>query len=96
MSIQKGQQCIESPVMTLLPSLSEQERLQLAYPPDAMPGARDIQTLYGSTRVYEFGPVTGRKVLFVHGDATPCLIFAHIAQALAERGCRVMLFGKLT
>ncbi|KAL9088661.1 MAG: hypothetical protein Q9159_002997 [Coniocarpon cinnabarinum] len=43
-------------------------------------------------RVYEWGPSDGRKVLFVHGDATPCPLFAKIADGLVKRGCRVLLF----
>lgn len=62
------------------------------YPPDALPGARDVDTPYGNIRVYEWGPEDGRKVLFVHGISTPCIAFARMAQLLVERGCRVMLF----
>lgn len=36
---------------------------ELPYPPDALPGARDVDTPYGSIRVYEWGPEDGRKVL---------------------------------
>jgi len=65
----------------------------LPYPPDALPGARDVETPYGSIRVYEWGPPAGRKVLFVHGISTPCIAFAGMAKLLVEReGCRVMLF----
>lgn len=69
----------------------------MAYPPDAMPGARDVEThaFYGSMRVYEWGPADGEKVLFVHGDATPSLVFSKIAQGLVDAGYRVMLFGEL-
>ncbi|RCI15410.1 hypothetical protein L249_7030 [Ophiocordyceps polyrhachis-furcata BCC 54312] len=65
---------------------------QLIYLPDSLPGARDVETPYGSVRVYEFGPDDGEKVLLVHGITTPCLPLAPLAQALVERGCRVMLF----
>ncbi|KPM40677.1 hypothetical protein AK830_g5889 [Neonectria ditissima] len=64
----------------------------LVYHPDSLPGARDVDTPYGSIRVYEFGPETGEKVLFVHGISTPCITLLPIANALVERGCRVMLF----
>ncbi len=66
----------------------------MAYPPSALPGARDVETFYGAIRVYEWGPADGEKVLFIHGDATPCLIFSKIAQGLVDAGYRVMLFGK--
>ena len=62
------------------------------YPPDALPGARDVDTPYGNIRVYEWGPEDGKKVLFVHGISTPSIAFARMAQLLVERGCRVMLF----
>ena len=62
------------------------------YPPDALPGARDVASPYGSIRVYEWGPLSGRKVLFIHGISTPCIAFASLAQHLVDRGCRVMLF----
>jgi hypothetical protein len=42
--------------------------------------------------VYEFGPEDGRKVLFVHGISTSCMTLKDIAQPLADKGCRVMLF----
>jgi len=43
-------------------------------------------------RVYEWGPETGRKVLLVHGITTPCVALGSVANALVEKGCRVMLF----
>jgi hypothetical protein len=85
---------VASPLKTLLPNLSEQEIYGLPYPPDLFPGARDVQTPYGSLRVYEWGPENGRKVLFVHGISTPCLSLGLVAEKLAENGYRVMLFGK--
>ena len=47
---------------------------------------------YGSIRVYEFGPEEGEKILFVHGISTSCITLKRIADALAQRGHRVMLF----
>lgn len=72
--------------------LKAQDPEDLPYPPDALPGARDVDTPYGNIRVYEWGPEQGRKVLLLHGISTPCIAFAGIAQLLVERGCRVMLF----
>ncbi|KAK3720189.1 hypothetical protein LTR37_004013 [Vermiconidia calcicola] len=72
--------------------LSSQDPDDLPYPPDALPGARDVDTPYGNIRVYEWGSEDGRKVLFVHGISTPCIAFAGMAKTLVERGCRVMLF----
>ncbi|KUI71244.1 Lipase 1 [Cytospora mali] len=83
---------IQSPRATLIPFISAEEAATMAYPPDALPGARDVETFYGSMRVYEWGPADGEKVLFVHGDATPSLVFSKIAQGLVDAGYRVMLF----
>jgi pimeloyl-ACP methyl ester carboxylesterase len=47
---------------------------------------------YGTLRVYEFGPEKGRKVLLIHGISTPCVSLGAVAQALTDKGCRVMLF----
>ncbi|KAI3319741.1 alpha/beta-hydrolase [Xylariaceae sp. AK1471] len=77
-----------SPMVILVPS----EAITLAYPPNALPGARNVETFYGTMRVYEWGPAGGEKILFVHGDATPCLVFSNIAQGLVDYGYRVMLF----
>ncbi|ETN38436.1 uncharacterized protein HMPREF1541_06471 [Cyphellophora europaea CBS 101466] len=83
---------VPSPLTTLLPKLSAEERSKLPYPPDSLPGARDVDSPYGSIRVYEFGPEDGRKVLLVHGISTPCLALGGVAHQLADKGCRVMLF----
>lgn len=37
-----------SPKRTLLPQLSEQEAADLPYPPDVLPGARDVDSPYGA------------------------------------------------
>ena len=64
---------IPSPVTTLLPTLSPSQIADLPYPPDTFPGARDVESPYGTLRVYEWGPEEGRKVLLVHGISTPCV-----------------------
>ena len=84
---------IASPTTTLVPLETAASLSLMPYPPDAMPGARDVQTPFGAMRVYEWGPQEGRKVLFIHGDATPSPIFSVIAERLVEGGCRVLLFG---
>ena len=84
---------LESPIHTVLPGLSRQDQAALPYPPNALPGARDVDTPHGSIRVYEWGPEDGRKILLVHGISTPCLSLAAVAKHLADRGCRVILFG---
>ena len=84
---------IPSPLVTLLPKLSNDQVARLPYPPDFFPGARDVDTPFGSMRVYELGPETGRKVLMIPGDTTPAPAFGLIAPAMVERGFRVMVFG---
>ncbi|RFU25248.1 hypothetical protein B7463_g11091, partial [Scytalidium lignicola] len=83
---------IKGPATTLLPKLTDAEKALLPYPPDALPGARDVESPYGTTRVYEWGPEDGRKVLLIHGITPPCLALGAIARGLVEKGCRVMLF----
>lgn len=87
---------IESPLRSLIPKLSREQVEQLPYPPDAIPGRRDVHTPYGTMRVYEWGPESGKKVLFLHGISTPCISCKNIAQELVDRaGCRVMIFGRV-
>ena len=88
----KGAHVVPSPTTTLLPHLTPEQTASLPYPPDSLPGARDVRTPYGTIRAYEFGPEDGRKVLLVHGISTPCLALGAVAQGLADKGCRVCLF----
>ncbi|KAM7215446.1 Alpha/Beta hydrolase fold [Rhypophila decipiens] len=84
---------IASPLKTVIPGLSKEQLDRLEYKPDAFPGARDVETPYGSIRVYEWGPETGEKVLFVHGITTSCQSLDKLAHSLVnDKGCRVMLF----
>jgi pimeloyl-ACP methyl ester carboxylesterase len=62
------------------------------YPPDVLPGGRDVQTPYGNIHVFEWGPEEGDKVLLIHGIGTPCLALADLAERLVDSGHRVMLF----
>jgi len=84
---------VPSPLKSL-PQLSAEEFNKLPYPPDLFPGARDVDTPYGSIRVYEWGPENGRKVLLIHGISTPCLSLGSVAEKLVDSGCRVMMFGE--
>jgi pimeloyl-ACP methyl ester carboxylesterase len=68
---------------------------RLAYDPSALPGARQVSTPHGSLRVNEFGPESGRKVLLIHGISTPSPALAPIAEKLADKGCRVLLYDLL-
>lgn len=87
---------IGSPLQTLIPKLTTAEIEALPYPPNALPGARDVDTPYGSIRVYEWGPEGGKKVLFVHGISTPCVSLKGVADELVEKvGARVLLIGRL-
>ncbi|EGS22952.1 transcription factor regA-like protein [Thermochaetoides thermophila DSM 1495] len=83
---------IPSPRLTQLPSLTPTEVATLPYPPDVLPGARDVPTPYGTIHVFEWGPVDGEKVLLLHGISTPCLALGSVAEELVRRGYRVMLF----
>lgn len=86
------QAILPSPRSTLLPHLSPTALSLLPYPPDALPGARDVLTPYGTVKVFEFGPATGERVLLLPGLSTPCITLGNLATSLAARGFRVMLF----
>ncbi|PVH73702.1 alpha/beta-hydrolase [Cadophora sp. DSE1049] len=83
---------VKSPAATLLPRLSQREKDELAYPPDALPGGRDVDTPYGAIKVYEWGPEDGKKVLLIHGLTTSSIAVGAIASELVKRGYRVMTF----
>ncbi|OHF02451.1 hypothetical protein CORC01_02146 [Colletotrichum orchidophilum] len=82
-----------SPKWTVLPTLSTLGRDELPYPPDVLPGGRDVATAYGNLRVYEFGPETAEeRILLLHGIGTPCLALGGVAEEFVKRGWRVMTF----
>lgn len=85
---------IPSPRETLLPFLPPSRVSVLPYPPNIFPGGRDVDSPYGVMKCYEWGPEEGRKVVLVHGDTTPAPMLGPIAEALAERGCRVLILGE--
>ncbi|SPN96940.1 related to 2-hydroxy-6-oxo-6-phenylhexa-2,4-dienoate hydrolase [Cephalotrichum gorgonifer] len=87
-----SQSILPNPLRTKIPYLSEKEVARLEYGPDAYPGARDVSTPYGTMRVYEWGPENGEKILFIHGISTSCMTVSVLAQAMVERGHRVMIF----
>lgn len=64
------------------------------YPPNAFPGAREVETEYGTVKVFEWGPEDGEKILLMHGIGTPCVALGDMANEFVSRGCRVMLFGE--
>lgn len=90
------QEPICSPLKYISTNLSQEEQDNLPYPPDVFPGGRDVETPYGSIRVFEWGPEDGRKVLLVHGISTPAMSLGGLAEELGKKGCRVMLFGMLS
>ncbi|KAL0940599.1 Lipase 1-like protein 1 [Colletotrichum truncatum] len=83
---------VKSPKWTVLPTLSTLGRDELPYPPDILPGARDVATPYGNLRVYEWGPDDGERVLLLHGIGTPGLALEGTAIEFVNRGWRVMTF----
>lgn len=84
---------IPSPRSTLLPHLSTHALALLPYPPNALPGSRDVVTPHGAIKVFEFGPASAsERVLLLPGISTPCISLSNLATALVTRGCRVMLF----
>ena len=89
-----GSHIIPSPRSTVLPFISAAAAAKLPYPPNIFPGSRDIDSPYGTFRVFEWGPVEGKKIVLVHGDSTPCPVFASIASLLAGKGCRILMLGE--
>lgn len=83
---------IKSPNQTTSSPTLPTELSSLPYPPDALPGARDVSTPYGNIHVFEFGPSDGERVLFLHGLSMPSVSGSNTAVALASKGYRVMLF----
>lgn len=83
---------IKSPKHTVLSTLPPTELSSLPYPPDVLPGGRDVPTPYGNVHVFEFGPSDGERVLLLHGLSMPCVSGSNTAVALAGKGYRVMLF----
>jgi len=84
-----------SPLETYQSQHNASTNTQLAYPPNSfISGTRDVSTPYGSIRVYEFGSddPSARKVILIHGISTPCISLLGVAEGLASKGCRVMLF----
>ncbi|KAF1349987.1 Alpha/Beta hydrolase protein [Delphinella strobiligena] len=84
-----GDKIIESPLSQVL-ALTQTEQERLSFPPDVVPGARDMSTPYGSIRVHEWGPEDGRRMLLVHGISTPGIALYSVADELVKNGCRVM------
>ncbi|KAL7892500.1 Alpha/Beta hydrolase protein [Trichoderma sp. SZMC 28014] len=74
------------------PEDSSEKAAAVPYPPELFPGGRDVETVYGMIRVFEWGPEEGEKVLLVHGIGTPCIAMGDMAWELVKNGYRVMLF----
>ncbi|ORY19731.1 Alpha/Beta hydrolase protein [Clohesyomyces aquaticus] len=91
-SLRSSPPIIPAPRETVIPQMAPENLRDIPYPLEALPGARDVDSPYGSTRVYEFGPRDGPKVLLIHGISTPCIALASLAHKLADKGCRVMIF----
>lgn len=85
---------IPSPRTTLPPRQTSAQSSALPYPPDLLPGSRDVDTPYGIMRVYEWGPEDGGKVIMIPGDTTSAPIFGIVAKKLVLKGLRVMIVGK--
>ncbi|OLL26620.1 Serine hydrolase-like protein [Neolecta irregularis DAH-3] len=75
-----------------LNSLSKEEKKSLPYSLDFFPNGEFIKSPYGYIRAYRFGPLDGKKVLFLHGISTPCPVFRDLANTSVESGFQVLLF----
>ncbi|KAI8937443.1 hypothetical protein NX059_005165 [Plenodomus lindquistii] len=83
---------IPSPAETLLPALEITQLKDLPYPPHALPGSRDVESPFGTIRVYEWGPEDGEKILLIHGISTPSIALTDLGHKLVRKGHRVILF----
>ncbi|CAI6335696.1 unnamed protein product [Periconia digitata] len=83
---------IPSPASSLIPHLSQEQVKKLPYPPHPLPGLRDVDSPYGRTRVYEWGPEDGPRILLIHGISTPSIALTDLAHRLTAEGYRVLLF----
>ncbi|PVH92919.1 alpha/beta-hydrolase [Periconia macrospinosa] len=83
---------IPSPASSQIPELPEDQIKSLPYPPNALPGSRHVDSPYGRTRVYEWGPENGPRILLIHGISTPSIALADLAHRLVAEGYRVLLF----
>lgn len=82
-----------SPCETLLSHLPPSEMFFLPHAPDALPGSRDVPSPYGTVKVFEFGPLHGARVLLLADLSKPRISLSSIAETLADRGYRVLLFN---
>jgi hypothetical protein len=86
---------LRSPLATYSRSNSEDSSKLITkdnpYPLDSFPGGKNVESPYGTMRVYEWGPETGRRVLLIAGVTTPAVAFAKLAPRLVSDGCRVMM-----
>ena len=83
-----------SPLNAVLQGSTAERRADLPYRPDGLPGARTVETPWGSCRAYEWGDEKGLKVLLIHGISTPCISLRGVALDLVSKGCRVLLYGE--
>ncbi|KAI1259297.1 alpha/beta-hydrolase [Xylariaceae sp. FL1019] len=82
----------QSPRKPAVAEYSKKGIQSIPYPPDALPGGRDVETPYGSIHVYEWGPEDGERVLFVHGISTPVIALGDLGREMVAKGYRVMMF----
>ncbi|THX46074.1 putative alpha/beta hydrolase [Aureobasidium pullulans] len=64
---------IDSPLPYIRKNLTKQQQDRLHYAPDALGGARDVATPFGSIRVYEWGPEDGRKTSLDEASHQPLI-----------------------
>ncbi|KAF8980899.1 hypothetical protein BGZ46_003512 [Entomortierella lignicola] len=57
-----------------------------------LPSGEYVKLSFGETRYYLFGPEDGKKVVFVHGLSSPSPVYDGVANIMASKGCRVLLY----
>jgi pimeloyl-ACP methyl ester carboxylesterase len=56
------------------------------------PGGQDVDLVYGTCRMYLFGPENGERIIFVHGISMASSSFDVVARDVAAAGYRVCVY----
>lgn len=73
-------------------ALPKDHPLRLMYSDDIYPNGSYYPSPFGKTRYWIIGPEEGAKVTLIHGITTPSIVWKHIADHLASKGFRVLLY----
>ncbi|KAJ7164517.1 hypothetical protein C8R46DRAFT_1193121, partial [Mycena filopes] len=75
-----------------LASLPMNSRARVVYSEDWVEGGAYADFPLGRVRYWLVGPLSGKKVVLIHGLSIPALVFARLVPLLAGAGYRVLLY----